>query len=163
MSSEIDKYTNPKADSFLQHYGVKGMKWGVSRKSSGLNSRAKGNTDRMVAEDKARFGRRGSKRINKNMNKGKTRAQAQKKEVHRAMVKGAAVVSTYAAIRFAPQIARAMQQPINKAEKFAGDKAFQMKMKDGMKKANKMMADNRGITNYQTVSLAYDTASKMWK
>lgn len=51
-------------DDFLAHYGVKGMKWG-RRKSRNENY-----SDNQVRRDQEVYGMRGSRRINKALNKG---------------------------------------------------------------------------------------------
>ena len=51
---------------YLQHYGVKGMKWGV-RKNRAKNLDY---SDQQRKRDKQTYGSRGVKRINKAMNKG---------------------------------------------------------------------------------------------
>lgn len=50
-------------EEFLAHYGVKGMKWGKRKRNPNYS-------DQQVKRDKQVYGARGTKRINKNMNKG---------------------------------------------------------------------------------------------
>ena len=54
-------------DLELYHYGVKGMKWGVRKKSSTVN---KSYTAKQRKQDRAFYGKSGEKRINKRLNDG---------------------------------------------------------------------------------------------
>lgn len=54
-------------DNELYHYGVKGMKWGVRRKR---NEHNKNYTDRQRKNDRALYGNRAEKRINRKLNEG---------------------------------------------------------------------------------------------
>lgn len=51
----------------LYHYGVKGMKWGVRRKR---NEHNKNYTDKQRKNDRALYGNRAEKRINRKLNEG---------------------------------------------------------------------------------------------
>lgn len=53
-----------KVEDYLAHHGVKGMKWGRRR------DRNPNYTDQQVKRDKQIYGNRGTKRINKALNKG---------------------------------------------------------------------------------------------
>ena len=50
-------------DDYLAHYGVKGMKWGKRKRNPNYS-------DDQMKRDSQVYGKRGAKRINKNMNKG---------------------------------------------------------------------------------------------
>ena len=54
-------------DNELYHYGVKGMKWGVRKKR---NEHNKNYTDRQRKNDRALYGNRAEKRINRKLNEG---------------------------------------------------------------------------------------------
>lgn len=58
----------PYYNNYLAHYGVKGMKWGVRRKSR--NTYNKNYTDRQRKQDRAVYGGRAERRINRRMNEG---------------------------------------------------------------------------------------------
>lgn len=76
----------------LVHYGVKGMKWGVHKaQSSERDTPNKGYSQRKRSSDRAAFGPRGVKRINRRMNAGKTYKQALRREYGRQLTKAAAV------------------------------------------------------------------------
>lgn len=60
-------------DDYISHYGVKGMKWGVRKKrdsSSNRNAYNKNYSDRQRKNDRALYGSRGEKRINRKLNEG---------------------------------------------------------------------------------------------
>lgn len=59
-------------DDYLMHYGVLGMKWGhrKSTNASNKNSHNKNYTDKQRKNDRAFYGQRGEKRINKKLNEG---------------------------------------------------------------------------------------------
>lgn len=58
----------PYYNNYLAHYGVKGMKWGIRRKSR--NTYNKNYTDRQRKQDRAVYGGRAERRINRRMNEG---------------------------------------------------------------------------------------------
>lgn len=72
-------------NSHLEHFGVKGMKWGVRRAE--LNKTNKAYSSRQRSADKEEYGKRSVKRINRMMNEGKSRAEALAKEDVRAVRK----------------------------------------------------------------------------
>lgn len=91
--------------SELQHYGVKGMKWGVRRaeKRAAKKARDEPNSTYSSSQrsaDQDTYGKRGVKRINRRMNAGKTRNQAQTAELGREVAIGLlATVVPYVALR----------------------------------------------------------------
>ena len=64
----------------LTHYGVKGMKWGVRRKRDEHN---KSYTDKQRKNDRAMYGNRAEKRINRKLNEGYGLSGARHFEVER--------------------------------------------------------------------------------
>src|SRR4051812_1425622 len=92
-------------EDFLEHFGVRGMKWGV-RRSEGGRTDPRDNphpsyTNRMRSNDRGQFGRGGVKRINRSMHEGLTRDDAHTKE-RSYQFKRAVVIAgaTYAAAMF---------------------------------------------------------------
>lgn len=91
----------------LYHHGVKGMKWGVRKKRDSSSDHNKNYSDKQRKRDRAFYGKRGEKRINKKLNEGyglqgarhheverKERAEKNKKLVRKGATKAAKVVST---------------------------------------------------------------------
>lgn len=58
------------SDQELYHYGVKGMKWGIRKKRESSSFHNKNYTDKQRKNDRAFYGKRGEKRINKKLNEG---------------------------------------------------------------------------------------------
>lgn len=68
----------------LAHYGVKGMKWGVRRaRKTSSSSRNKSYTEKQRKNDRAFYGAKGERRINRNLNKGYGLRGARHLEVER--------------------------------------------------------------------------------
>jgi hypothetical protein len=75
----------------LQHYGVKGMKWGVRRNHNAVN---KDYSDKQRKHDRAFYGKGGEKRINKRLNeghglRGARHYEAERKERNKKLAKKA--------------------------------------------------------------------------
>lgn len=68
-------YWNP-PDSYLKHFGVKGMKWGVRHDNPNYSSEQR-------SRDKAVYGRGAVRRINRRMNKGESISAARSREATR--------------------------------------------------------------------------------
>jgi len=87
----------------LYHHGVKGMKWGVRKKRPKSSDHNKNYSDKQRKNDRAFYGDRGEKRINKKLNEGYGLRGARHLEVERrdrrakakkAVKKGVAAVSS---------------------------------------------------------------------
>lgn len=76
--SEINHTGVGMSDSELAHYGVKGMKWGQRRAE--LSRKNENYDDNQRNRDKQVYGARGSRRINRNMNKGDSISTARSRE-----------------------------------------------------------------------------------
>lgn len=168
MSTEVD--------DFLAHYGVKGMKWGVTRVSNsvkGAISRRKeksaavkaervrnrdgaaaaGYTSRQRRADFENLGRGGMRRVEKRITSGESIAKARTKEYASSTAKGlaigTAIIGTPMAIGVTSRGLSSLASTIN--------------AKRGAAAAAKLFADNKGLTSYKTVSLAYDAVSNKWR
>ena len=68
----------PQYNDYLAHYGIKGMKWGVRRyqrkdgslTSAGKNRYNENYTEKQRKQDRAMYGNRAERRINRRMNEG---------------------------------------------------------------------------------------------
>lgn len=165
-----------KVDDFLEHYGVKGMRWGVSRASDGIKT-AVGNVkerresvkaERVANRDGAaekgyskaqrksdfdNLGIRGVRRVEKRVVNGESIAKARTKEYASSTAKGLAITGLVlgAPIAFAALNAG------------AGNLASNINAKRGAQAAAKLFADDKGLTSYKTVSLAFDAATNTFK
>lgn len=92
----------------LYHYGVKGMKWGHRKQRDSKNIHNKNYTDKQRKNDRAFYGEKGEKRINKKLNEGyglrgarhfeaerRQRAEKRKKKLKKA---GKVIKSTAATV-----------------------------------------------------------------
>jgi hypothetical protein len=80
----------------IEHFGVKGMHWGVRKERNTPNG---GYSESRRKQDRARFGRGGERRINRHLNEGKTYKEAVKREGITFVARRAAIVGgTYAAL-----------------------------------------------------------------
>lgn len=78
----------------LEHFGIKGMKWGVRKKQAFNSGYSSGSRN----VDQKKFGNGGVRRISKRMDKGKTLKEARRAERNRQVVTG---VATGAAVGWA--------------------------------------------------------------
>ena len=144
--SYLEKPATP--EEALAHFGVKGMRWGVRKRPNS------GFSDDQRAAVRAKYGKRGEKRVNKRLNKGKSLEKAIRGERNRRIIVRTAVV-LYAAMvgknlldRFGPTLAS------NIAAKAAA--------KNGARAAADAMSSH-GITSYQTVNVAFNAAKNVWE
>lgn len=135
------------SSSDLAHFGVKGMKWGVR------NAHPKFTQDRQD-EARDRFGKRGARRINKRIHKGKTVEGAFKSERRRQIAKRIAL-TLWASMILKNLAVQYGSVPLHSAmaSKWASN---------GAKEAADILA-SRGITNYQTINLAMNSATGIWE
>lgn len=143
-------------DNFLAHYGVKGMKWGKRRAAS--NAPASGYSKYHQTQDLAAFGKGGPKRINRAMNKGKTRDEALKTERKIRNTKTATLVLGAAAVYYGPRIADAHQK--NRFRLYTAMNTAQAAK--GRKFSADLLASSRGIANYETIALTLDPVKDLW-
>ena len=162
-------------DLELFHYGVKGMRWGVRRKTdseglavgspSGKKSRserrserkaedaqnAKGYSNRSRKIDENTFGKRGANRINRRMKEGVSQHEARKAEVKRRNTQITTVTAAaVAGYTFGPAIANSAVSAVAK-----GRKAY-----SGRKFSNKVFSDHG---SHPVVSLSFDKKANIWK
>ena len=108
-------------DDYLEHFGVKGMKWGVRKQKEPRN---KNYTSYNRRNDSFKYGDRGVKRINRSMNKGKTYVQAAKHEQNRQRV--VRLVASGITIMASPQGRILLNYGLNKAVNKYAHSSFYM-------------------------------------
>lgn len=121
----------------LEHFGIKGMKWGVRKKTynSGYSSGSR-------SIDQKKFGNGGVRRISKRMDKGKTLKEARRAERNRQIVTG---VATGAAVGWAIRHPDAIRNAVARLDTVAKLAPIALK---NMKYA-KQAASFAGSTNMQ--------------
>lgn len=168
MSTEVD--------DFLAHYGVKGMKWGVTRASNSVKSAVGKRREKKAAVQKEReqnrsaaaksgyssrqrqsdldnLGRRGTRRVEKRIADGESVDKARTKEYAASTAKGLAAA---AVIMATPTV-------IGSASRGLSGVATKINAKRGAEAAAKIFADDKGLTSYKTLSLAFDATTGKWK
>ena len=142
--------------SFLEHHGVRGMKWGVHRAKTQLHENySRGQHD----YDAKEYGEAHAKRVNKYMHQGMSIGDARERSKKFARKKNAAITAAFVAAYYAPQVMNASSRVLNSAllAKKASNGA-----KFAAKQAATRLADTHGLTNYQTVRLDYNHGTGVW-
>lgn len=98
-------------DDYLEHFGVKGMKWGIRKKREEPRNKNYTSYNRRI--DYFKYGDSGVKRINRSMNKGKTHVQAAKHEQNRQRV--VRLTASGIAVMASPQGRILLNYGLNKA------------------------------------------------
>ena len=168
MSTEVD--------DFLAHFGVKGMKWGVSRASGSVKSAIGKRREKKAAVRKEReqnrdaaanagysskqrradfenLGRGGMRRVEKRIASGESIRAARTKEYASSTAKGLAVG---AAILGTPIAISATSRGLSNL-------ASSINAKRGAEAAAKLLADSKGLTSYKTIALAFDEATGRYR
>lgn len=112
-------------DDYLEHYGVKGMKWGKGKGNRNANY-----SDDQMRRDSQVYGKRGAKRINANMNKGDSVSTARSVEKTRRDT----VQSKAVDIRGRTETARKLKQTVGAAVGAAAGGASAGKVMTGLGK-----------------------------
>lgn len=144
MTFEVPDHQDTVND-FLQHYGVKGMRWG-KRKAA---PRAEGYSERDQRIDVNTHGRGGSKRINKSIEKGESLKTARNIETARRKQRrqnaiALTLTGAYALSVFAPEIMGATNNHVNNA-------VMRKKAANGERARQQAFSDRMGIPNYSTI------------
>lgn len=142
----IINQTPSRAEEIL-HYGVKGMQWGVKKAHPSYS----GDSQR---EDRKKFGKRGVKRINRNIHRGATRDDAIEFEKSRRLkvrVIGGLVV------------ANALYTAANLALPSLQNAANARVASSGARAAANVMANKRGLPGGGFVNLTYNAAKNVWE
>lgn len=143
-------------DDFLAHYGVKGMKWGQrratrvqERKDNAKIAIDAGYTKKKRALDASNIGAKGVYRVDKRIARGEDIRKARTKEYASSTARGVAVGAAILAVAYGPALANAGAAGLSK----------NINAKRGAEAARKLFADNKGLTSYSTVALAFDKAT----
>lgn len=149
-------------DNFLEHFGVKGMKWGRRAKSSTpLAPQAAGYTPRMQKADFRRVGgAKGINKVNQKVADGKSLKSAREsvttERIQRNQKVAALVISgTYAALVLGPMIKEFGGIAVDSA-------VMAKKASNGRKAANNMFAESHGISSYPTIRLSQNPTTGNW-
>lgn len=167
-------------DDFLKHYGVKGMRWGVSKAANGISSgvrkavqknkkkreavkadreatsesaKAAGYHPRMRKLDLDDIGKRGVRRVEKRIANGEGITSARIKEHAGKTARG---MAAGAAIIATPFMLNSMSRGLSTLAK-------NIDAKRGAEVARNLLADSRGLTSYQTVALSFNAAKGIWE
>lgn len=133
----------------IQHYGVKGMHWGVHKKSHDDSPNAD-YTSRQRAIDRGQHGKRAEVRINRKLNAGKTRQQALRSEGLRDYHQALAVAGGVAAVRLLQVYGPvAMQGIAIKAESNRGKAAAAQALKNAS--TIKAKRNRKGVYNISSL------------
>lgn len=166
-------------EAALSHYGVLGMKWGRRKaepryKMGGRKQRraerkaenrrkdssiAKGYTEKIRNVDKHVWSKATRQGINRRMHDGESYGKAAAKSVAKETGKGLIGAAAGLAIAFTP-LALAM------GYNALSDAANAKKAADGAKMAANLFADAKGLTSYETISLAFGSnagGKKTWR
>ena len=114
----------------LYHFGVKGMKWGV-RRAERKARRAELNKPNVHYDksqrlaDRAVYGKRGERRINRRMNKGQSHFKAQANESVQRVAKTAIAYKAFTFIA-SPEGARVRKMSVNKTQDFLRNNSVYM-------------------------------------
>lgn len=174
-------------DDFLEHYGVKGMKWGVRKAVSGaqIAGNAVSNTVRDAVQkqraknavtkaerkanfEKAREAGYSSRMRNQDLNEIGVRGT---RRIEKRIAGGERIGTA----RFKESMAStargfavgtailATPIAIGAASQGLSNLASGINTKRGAEAAAKLFADNKGLTSYKTVALSFNAAKGMWE
>lgn len=178
-------------DNFLEHYGVKGMKWGVRKAASGVasgvasaSSAAKAGVRDAVQRSKEK---RAVTKAERKENFEKAReagysARMRNQDLDDVGIRGTRRIEKRIAngerigmARFKESVATtargmavgaaiiATPIAIGAASKGLSGLANDINTKRGAEAARNLFADNKGLTSYQTVALSYNAAKGSWE
>lgn len=133
----------------LEHFGVKGMHWGV-RKEEAFHPKY---SSSLRSSDRASFGNGGVRRINKSMNEGKTHKEAAMAEYRVFLAKSALAIGVvglgYALQSHGPTLARTISE---RAETNRGRAAMAAMKGLGAAESNQLFKKSRkGVYNITTL------------
>lgn len=174
-------------DEFLEHYGVKGMKWGVRKAASGISNvglsvnagvrdavqRSKEKREATQAERKANFEAAANAGYSARMRRedlsdiGKRGVRRVEKRIANGERVNVArfkenIASTARGFAVGTAIL-ATPIAIGAASQGLSNLASHINAKRGAEAARQLFADSKGLTSYKTVALSYNAAKGMWE
>lgn len=155
-------------DDFLAHYGVLGMHWGQHKvvenykekrvaanelyKKNAAAARAAGYQPKHRRADLANMKLDGVRRVEKRIAGGESVGKARAKEYAAGTGRGLAIGAGLFAVLFGPGMAKFGLKNL----------AGHLRVRQGAKAAANLFADNKGLTSYSTVALAFDKVKGVW-
>lgn len=139
----------------ISHYGVPGMKWGVRKSEAELakeQKRRESYTSKQRSKDRAEVGKRGVKRIENRVAKGKTLTKARRAEAGRKMVTEMLMGATAAVVLNPVTLGAAAVAGDQLLRKRVGKQNAKFAAA-GAKRAADILSDKRGLTTLNTISL----------
>lgn len=174
-------------DDFLEHYGVRGMKWGVKKAASGISSatsaanagvrdavqRSKEKREVVKAERKANFEAAANAGYSTRMRNQDLSDIGSRgvRRVEKRIAKGERVnmarfkedmASTARGFAVGTAIL-ATPIAIGLASQGLSNLASNVNAKRGAEAARQLFADSKGLTSYSTVALSYNTSKGLWE
>lgn len=148
------------SSSEIEHFGIKGMHWGVRKKRPEPLPRHPNYSNLQYNNDRRYHGPSGAENINAKMHQGVPLKQARKEQLPISKSKRrrntAIVLAAYAAWRLSPLV-------MHYAKTALLTVAASKVARDGAKAAANLLADSHGLTSAATVNLAFNTAKNVWE
>lgn len=140
--------------SEIQHYGVKGMHWGVRKKKDMPAHSDYGRSSR--AYDRRQLGKRSVRRINENMHKGMSLTEARAAEQRRKRNRDLKMtgLSMFMYIGFRTSLFKTAYETLRDTATIGkAAYAHAAMAREGAKAAANLLADTRGIGNHKIVDI----------
>lgn len=148
----------PTLQAALEHYGKKGMKWGIIRETVSTHASY---SKAQMALDKEEHGTSGVRRINNRMVvDGKSHEESVAAEKRFVRNRRLAIAGAYFAVNWGPMLVSAAGGAANSAAtKYVAGKTA----KAGAKLAADLLSDSRGIGAQKVVNVAFNAAKGVWE
>ena len=180
-------------DNYLAHYGIKGMRWGVRRKTGSdgtvtgdvatkdkskmakptrkekreerrkLKAPNKSYTPEQRRKDNLKYGGHAVRRVNRDMNRGDSYNEALGKEMKYRKKSAAATAALVAAVYFSPEIANVAVKGYSGLHNAAYEKKSQRNKAEAGRRAANAFSNDRGIANYRVIDLNFDSKANIWR
>ena len=174
-------------DDFLEHYGVKGMKWGVRKAADGLSSA--GRTVNAGVRDAVQRSKE-MREVTKAERKANSEAAAEAGYSRRMRNQDLSDIGKRGVYRVEKHIANGEKVNVARFKEYMASTArglaigtailatpiaigatshglsnlaSNINAKRGAEAARQLFADNKGLTSYKTVALSYNAAKGLWE